>query len=61
MIDTATKATALNYVGAEATGEGWTDKLQRKGGGAASTEPLPSDRLEGVDEDEWDDNGDDED
>ena len=33
VVDTMTKATALNYVGAEATGEGWTDKLQRKGGG----------------------------
>lgn len=57
VVDTSGKATALNFVGGEQVGEGWTDKLQRKGG--ASAEPIPGEELEGVDEDEWDDDADD--
>mmetsp|Transcript_10423 Transcript_10423/g.26755 ORF Transcript_10423/g.26755 Transcript_10423/m.26755 type:complete len:228 (+) Transcript_10423:185-868(+) len=55
IVDSESKATALNFVGADAGGEGWMDKLQRKGGEAAAAEPIPGDELQGVDDDEWDD------
>lgn len=55
VVDDATKQTTLNYTG-DSTGKGWTAVLQEKGGTAgASSEPLPGQELEGVDEDEWDD------
>jgi hypothetical protein len=59
LMDSMSKTTALNFVGGEAaSGEGWTDKLQRKGGGEAA-EPIPGDELQGADDDEWGDDDDD--
>lgn len=55
VLDTSTKATTLNFAGAEVTGEGWTEKLMRKGATTNTSEPIPGEELQGVDDEEWDD------
>eukprot|EP00041_Stephanoeca_diplocostata_P016730 m.330505 g.330505 ORF g.330505 m.330505 type:complete len:239 (+) comp20462_c0_seq4:307-1023(+) len=56
VVDTTTKMTTLNFTGGEATGEGWTDKLMRKGvADSGASGPVPGDELQGCDDDEWDD------
>ena len=59
-LDSDQKQHSANYTGGEKTGRSWTDRVMEvkgkgegEGSQSSNAEPLPQDKLEGVDDDEW--------